>query len=112
RAAKQSFEPVVDDRGTALHVEQGIVDRPTDLTGKQAERVDLAAVGEAVDQAHIRTAEVSPVALRFETEHPGLGLPAIADLATGGAAIRVVRAFGTESRVSPAVVAGAPTAVD
>ena len=45
--------------------------------------------------------QVSPIALRFEAEHPGAGLPAITDLATGDAAGRVVATFG-KRRDTPA----------
>src|SRR5262249_32200624 len=48
-------------------------------------------------------------------EHPGAGLPAVADLATDRAAIRIVAAFAARQERRnrrPAAAAGAPTAVD
>src|ERR1700754_500744 len=96
-------EPVVDAvaiRGhsrTALDVEQRVVEGVTDLAGEQTERVDLRGVHEtgAKQRADVAALEVSPVALRFKTEHEGAGLPAIADLTTDGAAGRIVGTFGT-----------------
>ena len=58
----------------------------------------LAVVANAGNhQADIAALEVGPVALGFETEHPGAGLPAIADLTTDGAAGRVMAALGTRT---------------
>jgi len=37
-------------------------------------------------EAGVRAAEISPVALAFQAEHPGAGLPAIANLTTSGTA--------------------------
>ena len=85
----------------ALDVEQHVVGGVADLAGEQAERVDLRVVGDAgSEQADIAALEVGPVALGFETEHPGAGLPAIADLTTGGAAGRIVATFGSDERAS------------
>ena len=72
---------------TALDVEQDVVGGVTDLTGEQAERIDARLVAEPrSDEAHVAALEVGPVALSFKAEHPGTGLPAIADLATDRAA--------------------------
>src|SRR6201999_1403030 len=73
---------VVDNRGTALHTGQDVVPGIADLAGKEPERVQLRAVGQAGDRADVRATEVSPVALCFDPEHPGAGLPAVAELAT------------------------------
>ena len=85
---------VVGDGRTALHVEQRVVPGVADLAGEQTERVDLGAV--AIGSEHVAdivAAEIGPVALRFNAEHDRTLLPAIADLATDGAAGRVVAAF-------------------
>ena len=71
-----------------------LVGGPADLTGEQAEGVDLRVVDEAREErADIAAAQVSPVALCFEAEHPGAGLRAITDLAAGNAAGRVMAAL-------------------
>ena len=72
----------------ALDVEQRVVPGVADLAGEQAESIDAGVIGEARERAGCSgsTVEVGPVALRFEAEHPGSRLPAIADLATGRAA--------------------------
>src|SRR6267142_962308 len=112
-------EPVVHDRCAALHVEQNVVDRVADLTGEKAERVDLRAIGErrAGKKARAGTAEISPVTLSFESEHPGAGLPAITDLTAGNTAGCIVATFiGEEcaaetSILIPAFAARTPAAV-
>src|SRR4051812_4160926 len=113
RAEEHTFVAVVGHRSTALDVEQDVVGGIADLAGEQAERVDLAAVNRESKEADVRTAEIGPVALRFETEHPVAGLPAIADLTTDGAAASVVATFraAANRNVGPAVVARAPAAV-
>src|SRR5262249_27087177 len=93
---------VVGDRGAALDVPEHVVPGVADLTGEEADRVDLGLVGEqrAKEGAGVRALEVSPVALRFEAEHHAVAcpphveaLPAITDLTTDEAARRVVAAF-------------------
>src|SRR4029077_656995 len=92
-----SDKPAVVVRGhsrTALDVEQDVVGRITDLTSEQAERIDPRFVADrGIEQADVAALEVGPVALRFNAEHPGAGLPAIADLATDRAARRVMGTF-------------------
>src|SRR5712671_6681696 len=116
--------PVVYDRCAALHVEQNVVDRVADLTGEKAERVDLRAIGEwrtgeerGDEEARAGTAEISPIPLSFESEHPGAGLPAIANLTAGNAAGCIVATFIGEERAAetsvliPALAARTPAAV-
>ena len=60
--------------------------------------------------------EVRPVALAFKAEHPGAGLPAIADLTTDGAAGCVMATLGGDERAGrrdevPALVARTPAAI-
>ena len=64
----------------------------------------------------IAAAEVCPVALAFNTEHPGAGLPAIADLATGRAAARIMATFVGDEHAGgghciPALAARTPATV-
>src|SRR5260221_2223750 len=101
---------------TALDVQQEGVGGIADLTGEQAERVGLRVVHEtgAEEPAGVAALEVSPVALPFHAEHPGAGLPAIADLATDGATSCIVGTLGAhherQNRI-PVVAARTPTTV-
>ena len=64
-------------------------------------------------QAGIAAFEISPVALRFQTEDPGRHyLPAIADLSTDRAARGIVTAFVSEAIRIPVEAADTATAVD
>ena len=69
------------------------------------------------EEAGVGAAEVGPVALAFDAEHPSAGLPAITDLTTGGAAGCVMATFCSEERAAeavvqvPALVARTPAAV-
>ena len=91
---------VVGDGRAALHVEQGVVPGVTDLAGEQTEGVDLRTVGQGAPKTRLvfDAAQIGPVALRFEAEHPGAGLPAVADLTTGNAAGRIMATFGHRRR--------------
>src|SRR5712671_1739325 len=89
-------ELVVHDRCAALHVEQNVVEGVADLTSEEAEPVDPRAIcqrhtaeNRGGDQAGAGTLEIGPIALSLKSEHPGAGLPAIADLTTGNSAGRV-----------------------
>src|SRR6202007_2417348 len=76
--------------------------------------------GEAAEQqAGVGAREVSPVALRFQAEHPRTGLPAVTDLATDRAARGVMATFRDRKdgsaggrRAGPAIVARTPAAGD
>src|SRR6202050_377723 len=105
---------VVRDRGAALHVEQGPVPGIADLAGEQAETVNPGLVGLAGKlQAGIAAFEISPVALRLQTEHPGRRrLPAVADLSTYRAARHIVAAFVSEAIRIPVDAAGSAASVD
>src|SRR5438552_3694724 len=103
-------------RSTALDVEQDVVDGIADLTGEQAERIDVRVVAEAGEhQARVAAREVGPVALGFKAEHPGASLPAIADLTTDRAAGRVMGTLRAKRKVRrnriPGVAARTPAAV-
>src|SRR5712675_1473718 len=79
----------------ALEVEQRVVGGVTNLTGEQAERIDARLVLECREgEADIAALEVRPVALCFQTEHPGAGLPADTELTARRAAGRVMATFG------------------
>src|SRR3954469_20531235 len=83
------------DRGAALHVPEHVVPGIADLAGKHADAVDLGLIGHGRDElAGVGALDVGPVALAFGAEDPAASLPAIADLATGRRAGRIVAAFG------------------
>src|SRR5205814_9423719 len=72
---------------TALEIEQGRVERITDLAGKDAERIHPRTVDvRRIADAYAAPLEVSPIALQVETVNPGPGLEAITHLAAGHAA--------------------------
>ncbi len=81
-------------RGAALHIEQRVVPGVADLAGEQAEGIDAGAVLDTENVAGILAREVGPVALRFETEDEGAALPAIANLAAGDGASRIMASLG------------------
>src|SRR5229473_4167168 len=84
---------VGDDSRAALYVEQDGVPGVTDLAGKQAECIHPGPIDDSGEkQAWVRAAKIGPIALPFQTEHPRTGLPAIADLTAGDAAIGVMAA--------------------
>src|ERR1700754_2332672 len=74
-------EILTADRSATLCVEEYVVRGVADLPGKQAEPVErrFERVGRIL-QADAGVANVGPVTLGFETEHPRAGLPAIAEL--------------------------------
>src|SRR5262249_7545762 len=70
------------------------------------------------ETANVRSVQISPVALRFETEHPAGALPAVTNLTANHSAGRIVTTFtgghdscAEEVRNVPAFVARSPTAV-
>src|SRR3984957_9487421 len=105
---------VVGDGGAALRVDQSTVPSIADLAGEQAEAFNRGLVGLAGKlQAGIAALEIRPVALRFQTEHPGRRrLPAIADLSAARSAGRIVAAFVSEAVRIPVDAAGGAAAVD
>src|SRR6185437_7769008 len=86
---------VVCDGRAALHIPKDVVPGIADLAGKQSDCIQLGVVSGArtEDEARVGPRQVSPVALRFEAEHPVSGLPAIADLTTDQSASCVVAAL-------------------
>src|SRR5579863_3992066 len=105
--------PVVRDRRTTLYVEQCAIPSITNLARKQAETIDLALIdlpGEL--EASIAAFKVSPVALRFEAEHPGRHLPAIPNLTADCSARCAMAAFVAETVGIPVDVAAPPSPVD
>src|SRR6478672_5955956 len=106
--------------GAALHIEQRVVPRVSDLTREQAKGADARTrnrIAGSDDEllAYARALEVGPVTLCFEAEDPGGGLKAITDLTTGDTAGRIMTSFG-EKRARhrddiPALVARTPTTV-
>src|SRR4030081_2460841 len=107
-------------RRAALYVKQHIVPGVADLTSEQPERIDSRTVTvRREEQADIVASEISPVALRFQTEHPRTGLPAIADLTTSRAAGCVMATFPERRNRNacgrcyeiPALAARSPTAI-
>src|SRR5205814_1145280 len=116
RSGIEGAETVVGDSAAALHVEQHIVEGIADLAGEEAERADAGFAREGgIEKADAAALEVGPVALAFEAEHPSASLPAIADLAAGRAAGRIVAAVTAVERATrhiiPALVARSPAAV-
>jgi hypothetical protein len=58
-----------------------VVPSIADLAGEQAERFDLGIVSPSGNEkANIRSLQISPVALRFQTEHPTGALPTVSNL--------------------------------
>src|SRR5262249_53278654 len=128
RRAGDAVVLVVGDGRAALHVPEHVVPGVTDLTGEQADRIDLALVAVADaerskasrhQEAGVAAAQVGPVTLGFDAEHPVGSLPAIADLTTDHAAGRVMATLGdgeTEEHVAktlevPALAGRGATAV-
>src|SRR5205814_865560 len=102
---------VTRNRCAALYVQQSAVPGITNLTGEQAEGIDLRLIARRyIEKAGPGALQVSPVALCFQTEDPGTGLPSIANLAAGHRAARVMATFGKSrsSHRSPLSSAGAP----
>src|SRR3954454_17189733 len=94
RAANgRDFILAADDSRTALGVKEDVVPGVADLTGNQAERIDLRAVAspEPRDRADVVTREVGPVALTFDAEHPLARLHAVADMTADRVAGRIAR---------------------
>src|SRR5712672_4177241 len=84
---------------------------PTDLAGEKADAIGFCASRERrVENADPRVAKIGPVSLAFETEHPGAGLPAIAELATSepsrplAASVRKDAEIHTIAALAPAAV--------
>src|ERR1700676_2619939 len=108
---------VVGHGRAALHIPKDIVPSIADLAGEQAERVDLGIVSPSGNKnANIRSPQISPVALRFQTEHPTGALPTGSNLTANHSAGRIVTTFSdggesTEARDIPAFVAPGAAAV-
>src|SRR5258708_17055956 len=111
---------VVGHGGPALHIPKDVVPGIPDLAGGQAERFNLGIVSPGGDEsANIRSLQIRPVALRFETEHPTGALPTVANLTADHSAGRIVTTFtegghdscAGEVRNIPALAARSPTAV-
>src|SRR5438132_44030 len=111
---------VVGHGGAALHIPKDVVPGIPDLAGEKAERFNPGIVSPGGNEtANVRSVQISPVALRFETEHPTGGLPAVTNLTANHSAGRIVTTFAEggqdsyagEVRNIPALVARSPTAV-
>src|SRR5258708_18816910 len=109
---------VVGHGRAALHIPKDVVPSIADLAGEQAERFDLGIVSpRGNEKANIRSLQISPVALRFQTEHPTGALPTASNLTANHSAARIVTTFtewrhrSTEARDIPAFVASAAAAV-
>src|ERR1700756_2680565 len=74
-------------RATALDVEQRRIPSVTDLTREKADAVSFHAGRERrIDDAESRVAEVGPISLGLQADHPATApLPAITDLAADDA---------------------------
>src|SRR6478736_9090499 len=113
----EDAEPIAGHRRAALEVEQRRVPGVADLAGEQADAIGFGAGRESrVDQADARVAEIRPIALSFQTEHPVAGLPAVADLAAGDASGSIaatvsevkashIKEIHTVAALSPAAIA-------
>src|SRR6267142_5967235 len=111
---------VVGHGGAALHIPKDVVPGISDLAGEQAERFNLGIVSPVGNEtANIRSLQISPVALRFETEHPTGALPTVSNLTANHSARRIVTTFTEDGHDSctgkgrniPTLVARSPTAV-
>src|SRR5258707_6135377 len=109
---------VVGHGRAALHIPKDVVPSIADLAGEQAERFDLGIVSpRGNEKANTRSLQISPVALRFQTEHPTGALPTVSNLTANHSAGRIVTTFteggdrSTEARDIPAFVAPAAAAV-
>src|SRR5258707_8847844 len=109
---------VVGNGRAALHIPKDVVPSIADLAGEQAERFNLGIVSPSGNEkANIRSLQISPVALRFQTEHPTGALPTVSNLTANHSAVRIVTTFteggdrSTEARDIPALVARSPAAV-
>src|SRR5579872_2886314 len=114
QARRNRGVPVVSDCATALHVKQRAIPSVADLAREQAESIDPGLIGRVEDcQADVAAGEIGPVALRFQAEHPGGHLPAVAELATDRAAGEAMAAFIAGAVVqTPVNGAGPPAAID
>src|SRR6267142_5828434 len=118
-AGIQTLVLVVGDGGAALHIPKNVVPGIADLACEQAQRIDFGSVNKrSKNAARIRSTQISPVALGFDTEHPSAALPTVTNLSADDPAGCVVTAFrGGRNRSpegacrSPAVAARPPAAV-
>src|SRR3954468_16325031 len=96
---------VVGNRSAALHVPEHVIPGVANLACEQADSIGLALIGRASnEQAGVAALEVGPVALRLDAEHPGAGLPSIADLAARQGAGRVMTTLSrAQGGVGPAI---------
>src|SRR5258708_3373264 len=73
---------VVGDGTAALHIPEHVIPGIADLAGEQAQRIDGGSVAQRgpIKQADIRSAQIGPIALCFQTEHHTAAHPTVADL--------------------------------
>src|SRR3984893_14557122 len=119
RAGLQTLVLVVGEGAAALHIPKHAVPGITDLASEQAQRIDRRSVGRPGNNlARVRSTQIGPVALCFQTEHHGAAQPTVTDLAAGDRTTCVVTAF-SDGRINrnsegarniPAVVAPATAA--
>src|ERR1700738_3014341 len=109
---------VVGHGRAALHIPKDVVPSIADLAGEQAERFDLGIVSPSGNEnANIRSLQISPVALRFQTEHPAGALPTVSNLTANHSAARSATTFTeggdryTEVRDIPAFVGPCAAAI-
>src|SRR5580692_8279846 len=85
---------VVGHGRAALHIPKDVVPSIADLAGEQAQRFDLGIVSPIGNKkADIRSLQISPVALPFQTEHPTGALPTVSNLTASHCAVRIVTTF-------------------
>src|SRR5207247_9795496 len=120
RCSLRTSRVVVGHGGRPLHIPKHVVPGIPDLAGEKAECVDLGIVSPGRNEtADVTSPQVSPVALRFETEHPTGALPTVSNLTANHSAGRIVTTFTEgghdsctgEVRNIPALVTRSPTAV-
>src|SRR5258708_3473252 len=112
---------VVGDGTAALHIPEHVIPGIADLAGEQAQRIDGGSVAQRgpIKQADIRSTQIGPIALCFQTEHHRAAHPTVADLAAGDRAGRVVTTLSDaktkrnpeDGRFTPALVAPAAAGV-
>src|SRR6478672_6357366 len=94
----EDVEALACDGGAALHINQGCIPGVADLTREEAQAIDVGFPGvSSVQQRGIHKntlgPEISPVALSFQSKHPGARLPAVTDLATDNATTLIIASF-------------------
>src|SRR6476659_5311210 len=119
----EDAKAVAGHRRTALYVEQRLIPSVADLAGEEANTIGFGASGDEArtgkrineKQAGPRAAEIRPIALSFQAEHPLTGLPTVADLSaddtSGPRGAAVSEAKDTKTIEIQAAVALTPAAV-